>query len=381
MQNNMKVVIIFLACMAVLAVTALLLQGKSHRECWFCNSHNFFERGIEFACSDDEKLRNRAVDYIIRSAGEEDVTADLFLAELYAGQLPEEAVPVDVDAMNCLRDIVPVDAVKAREYLDKVSLLYHGEIASGRTIDEARAYSLALMYLSPSFAGKGDAATIQKAKQDSIEWFGIAADAGNIKAALKLASMAEQEERYDAALKWYIKATELKPDFRYSMKVGDFYLYGKGTDIDYKKALEWYQKAHDQVLEALKGAKKSVELEHFLAIISVRMEIANRKMGRGGGENPVTVEYLLKGNGVHYVINVENNDPGSSGFVTVGEVRRDEKGIRASISPGVILPDKSPREKDGFESMNHGMKWVLQQWAASRYGASRHFVFRLVSPQ
>lgn len=379
MRNNMKVLIIFLACMIVLAVTALLLQGKSHRECWFCSNHNFFERGVEFACSDDEKLRQTALEYIMRSAHEGDVTADMFLAELYADKLPEGIVPVDVDAMNCLKDTVSVDTVKAGEYLDKVSQLYRKDVERGGKIDMVRAYDLAEIYLSPSFAGKGDDSA-EKAKQNGIEWLKIAAHGGNIEAILKLASAAEQKDRYGAAMQWYIKAAELKPDFKYALRIGDGYLYGKGTDIDYKKALKWYQKAHDQVLEAAKKIKPA-EREHLLSILAVRMEIANRKLERAGGKNPVTVDYMLSGNSIHYIINVLDNGPDSKGIVSVGEVKQEEKGIKASISPNVTLPEKSQREKDGFQSMNQGMNWVLRQWAATRHGVSRHFVFRLVSPR
>ncbi len=371
MQNNMKALVIFLVCLAGTAGAAFFMKAVNHDACWFCSASDYFKKGIELACSDDAGKRQRALDFIGKAAEDDYAPAAMLLAELYAGSLPPQVKPEHPEVLQCLSETVTPDGEQARKYLDQASELYDAMAEDAERVEPDLAFSLAMMYLSPPFSEHDDISSY-KAAEVGRKLLNAAAEGGNVDAMLKLAAIEEGRDRIDEAVKWYSKAAEKSPDYRLSLKLGDIHLYGKGIPVDQKKALEWYKKAKAQAQNASKDMSPE-EREHLLDIPAVRIDIATRAIERAGGENPVTVNYVLAGNGVHYVISIK--DQGS--LIAAGEVILKEDGIKAVVAPDIKLPEGTPREKDGFESMNQGMEWVIGQWVVSKYGKYRPFNCRL----
>jgi len=373
MQNKMKALVIFLVCLSGMAGTAFFMKVLNHEACWFCSTSDYFKRGVEFACSGDEAKRKKALDYLIRAADEGYAPAAMLLSELYAGTLPQDIRPTDADTLQCLSDSVSPDGVQARKYLDQASELYDALAEGQERVDPDLAFRFAMMYLSPPFSEHDDVSSY-RAADVALKLLNAAAEGGNPDAMLKFAAIEESKGNGDKAVEWYSMAAEKRQDYRLSLRIGDIYLYGKGgVPLDHKKALEWYNKAQAQAQDASKDMGPE-EREHLLDTLSVRIDLAGRKIAQGGGKNSVTVNYLLAGNGGHYLVMVR--DEGAEA-VTVGEVIRTDKGIRALVAADVQLPEDIEREKEGFESMNQGMEWVLRQWAVSKYGKQGQFIFRL----
>ncbi len=374
MQNNVKALVIFVVCLAGMAGTAFFIKAVNHKACWFCSTSDYFHRSVEFACSKDEIKRRKALDYLTKAADDGHAPAALLLSELYAGTLPEQVKPEYPEAFQCLSDAIEPDGTQARKYLDRASELFDavGENAEG--VEPDLAFRLAVMYLSPPWSEHDDVSS-GRAAEVGLKLLNAAAVGGNIDAMFKLAAMEENRGRIDEAVKWYSRASEKRPDYKLSLRIGDIYLYGKGVAVDNKKAVEWYKKAEAQA-QATKDISPE-EREHMLDIPAVRIEIAGRKMKRAGGKNPVVVNYILAGNGVHYIVRVR--DDKAEGLVTAGEViRTDDNKIKAVAAPAVRQAEGTSKEKAGFESMNQGMEWVLSQWVISKYGEPREFIYRPV---
>ena len=371
-NNNMKALVIFLVCLAGTAGVALLVKGVHHEACWFCSTSDYFQKGLALACSDDEAGKQKALKYITTAAEDGYAPADMLFAQLYAGALPEQIEPVFPEATQCLSGSVQPDGAQARKYLDQASELYDAMAEDAERVEPDLAFRLAMMYLSPPFSEQDDVSSY-KAADVGLKLLKVAAEGGNGDAMQKLAAIEEASGNMEDAVKWYSKVSEKKKDYRLSLKLGDIYLYGKGVAVDHKKAIEWYKKARDEIQEA--SDMDPQEKRHLLDIPSVRIEIASRQIKRSGGESPVTVNYVLSGNGVHYILKVKDKDV--QGLIEAGEVIKTEKGIKAVVAQGIKLPEGAEREKEGFDSMNQGMEWVLGQWVISKYGESRQFNYRL----
>ncbi len=378
MQNNVKGLIIFLVCLAGMAGAAFIMKAVHHDECWFCSSEEFYERGIELACSEDSTKRQKGLSFIEKAASEGYAPAALLLSELYAKGQPKGIPPADSPdskVLKCLAGDVKPDGATARKYLDQAAELYHAMAGDSEKVEPALAYQLAVMYMSPPFS-KHDDVSSYKAAEVAKRLLGVAAKGGVVDAMLKLAADADAKGNAAEALKWYSMAAEKKPNQKLCLKLGDLYLYGKGTPVNHKEALKWYKKAQTETEKACKDMPPE-KREHMLDIPAVRIEIAKRKMKQAGGGNPITVSYVLEGDAFRYVIKVRQESGKEKKLVTVGEVIRTDKGIKAQVAPGIKLAKDAQREKDGFASMNQGMEWVLRQWAAARFGASKQFMFKL----
>ncbi len=379
MQNNVKGLIIFLVCLAGMAGAAFIMKAVYHDECWFCNSEEFYERGIEFACSEDSTKRQKGLSFIEKAASEGYAPAALLLSELYAKGQSKGVLPArhlnHKDILKCLADDVKPDGAVARKYLDQAAELYNAMAEDAEKVDPEFAYNLAIMYMSPPFS-QHDNVSSYKAADVAKRLLGVAAKGGVVDAMLKLAADADRNGKDAEALKWYSMAAEKKPSQKLCLKLGDLYLYGKGTPVNHKEALKWYTKAQDEAKETCKDMPPE-KREHMLDIPAVRIEIVKRKMKQAGGGSPITVSYVLGGDAFRYVIKVREEGAKGKGPVTVGEVIRTDKRIKAQVAPGIKLAKDAPREKDGFASMNQGMEWVLHQWAAAKFGASKQFIFKL----
>ncbi len=372
MQKNMKGLVIFLVCLAGTAGVAFFMKATNKDACWFCSTSDYFQKGIALACKDDETGKKKALEYINMAAKDGYAPADLLFAQLYAGTVPEQITPLFPEATQCLSGSVAADGAQARKYLDQASELYDAMAENAERVEPDLAFRLGIMYLSPPFSEHDDVSSY-KASDVGKKLLNVAAKGGNVEAMLKLAALEGAADNMEEAVKWYSKASGKKKDYRLSLKIGDIYLYGKGVAKDHEKAVEWYKKAQAQIKETKDLDPR--EKEHLLDIPSVRIQIASNHIERGGGESPVTVNYVLGGNGVHYNIKVKDKD--TEGLIDAGEVIKGEKGIKAVVAKGIKLPEGTEREKDGFESMNQGMEWVLGQWVVSKYGKSRPFNYRL----
>ncbi len=362
MDNSKKAVVIFLVCLIGMAGVAFVMKALKH------GGSAMYAQGIKSACSEDNATQHQALESIKKAAEEGDAQAAMFLAQLFAGGMPEGVEPVQPDAFKCLAELVKPDGAEARRYLDMAA----GLEGAVETLDPKIAYRYAILYMSAPFASHDEVSEFH-AQDVADRLLDTAAKSGSSDFILNLAALCESKGNYAEALKLYEKAAELAPDFKLELKIGDYYLYGRGTDVNPSQATVWYQKAQKSV-----EAQKELEPEkrqHMLDIVSVRMDIAGRKLDRSGGAPPVTVRYLLAGNGNHYIVKAIGKQGGSP--ITAGEVIKTEKGIKAVVAKDVKLPENSKRERDGFSSMNEAMIWVLEQWAKASIGENNEYVFRI----
>ncbi len=362
MENSKKAFIIFLVCLAAMAGIALVLKAVRH------GGAALYTQGIKAACSEDEALKQQAIENIKKAAEEGDASAALFLAELYAGGMPQGVEAVEPEAFKCLSEVVKPDGAEARKYLDRAAELDDAM----ETLDPDTAAKYAVLYSSSPFASN-DSASEFKAADVAAKLLQTASKSRNSDFLLKLATLYEKKGEFAAALKLYEKAVAVAPDYVLCLRIGDLYLYGKGTGPDPQAAMQWYQRANELINKAGEQIEPAVK-QHFLDVVSVRMDIADSKLKRSGGSAPVTIGYKLAGNGNHYIVMAIQE---GAKAVKAGEVIRTEKDIKAVMAKDVKLLEDMPREKSGFASMNQGMEWVLQQWAATTLGADKYYVFRL----
>ncbi len=370
MQNSNRWMIIILLVLGTVAAAALFIKNAGYKECWFCTEKGRFERGLEFACSDNPELRQLGLQYISQAAENGMAQADIVLAFAYAGAEDEGSLAAPPEAA-CLRETVSANSTLAFKYLLKASDLLKAQ-GKGAVPAEV-AMKLVRMFSSPVFS----LTDAQKAASEAKNWLVAAADAGSSEAAARLAEHASKEGAYTEALHWYQEAVRRKPHPDICLEIGDFYLYGKGVPVDYNKALEWYKKACD-IAGSPEAGLDSEQQQHMLTVCSVRQDIAKRKLERSGNKNPVEIKYALKGNAQKYLVLAEDTSGESPEFVMVGEAKADSGGnITAAVAPGIDLPEGIARQKDGFSSMNQAMEWLLGQWGAARYGKGAEFTYRL----
>ncbi len=347
----------------ILVIAGLVYRQISYRVCWQCSDDEYYNRAIQYACSDRPKYRQTALDFLDQAARQDHLQALLLLAELSMGKLPKSYHPTDAQQLTCLqRDVTP-DRDRGISYFQRVIDILE-EQPDGNPDLVSNIGQLYLHSIMPA----------SDPKDQAKKWFARAAAEGNYPAMVQLARLADSEGDYAEAMKWFQQAANNSQDVASPLMVGDYYLYGKGVPVNYQEAEAWYRKALEAA-QRVSGSMNKAEKSELMAAPRIRLDLVARRLAGQEQRQRVVITYRLEGTVKDYSIFVaEHPDQ------PVGTVVNRDKVITARMNKEIkFVTPPEEMEKSGFGSMIEGMHWVLATYAAhSRENpAGLRFVFVL----
>lgn len=350
MNRNVSIFIVVIA----VAISGWGVIKFAHRECWFCDKDDFFDRGVEFACSEYPAYKSNSIKFIKQAAEQGNVEAAFFLAELYLGDLNGTEIV-------CLRELAPVSQEKAVNEFKVLESLLEKEAAPPASI----CARLGLLYYNGTIDSESPV-------KSAIKWFLKAAKMGNPFAMEALANIYDSKDEYQKALEWYTKASEDKIRTKSALAVGDYYFYGKGVDIDYQKARSWYVRALNMI-KAISSELSEDKRKKAYDPAAVRIEITDRKISEAGGETPLVISYRLEGGSAIYQVYSHEKPE-----MKIGKVEDINGTITATVDEAVALNPDVTRSKSGFSFMNQGLEWLLNTFSAGKHGENRLYIFKVI---
>jgi len=327
-------------------VVLVLIFGFFHlryKYCWQCTPDNYFARGEAFACKDNGDLQKLGLRHLTTAAQAGQRDALLFLAELYAGELPQGYVPFFPKQTACLKESFGDQPEKSKEYFKQIEALPD----TNSKID----FDLGLLYQTGQLSnGNGEKA--------AKKWFEKAAAQGDYPAMLELAMIDHRQRDYSAASQWFNKAFEVGRSAFAALMLGDYYYYGKGVKTDIGQAISWYKKAGESHEAGFipSGAHIPAQLQQAAR---TRLKIAQDRLQRQTDTSQVKIRYRVKGTPEEYLVYLEDNQ-------LLGTVRKQDKSIQATLQPG-LYPETIPANTT-VSSLNDGINWILHEYAAVKYG-------------
>lgn len=354
-------IIITLFFIAVLAVGSIIYSQLSYKICWRCNADDYFNRGLEYTCSDKKNYRRTGLNFIGNAAGQGHIKAELTLAELYIDNLPQEYILSNSEQITCLRQDVVPDQKTGLSYFKSVMAV----VEQGKDVAPVTLNNLGLLYLEgiiPADNPVGKATPLYER----------AAVAGSFPAMTKLGKLSNDIGDYSKAMQWFVGASEDPANGLSPLMVGDYYFYGKGTAIDYQKAEEWFNKA----LTRAGKSDKDDEAQLLLKDMSIaRLDLVQRKLsGEGSQKQQVAISYHIDGSVKHFVIYAADHPE-----EYIGEVINDGDSITAIMNENLeFTAQLSEPQQEDFDSMNEGMFWVLNTFAVNTHDDPANLIFNFV---
>ncbi|MBN2645689.1 MAG: sel1 repeat family protein [Desulfuromonadaceae bacterium] len=352
-------ILFFIGCVAI--ASAAILNNYSYKICWKCDSQDYFERGKEFVCRQDDDLRQTGLDFLHMAVDRGLPAAQILLAESYSNNLPKGYTVFNTNASQCLTGLLGKNQAAATTLFNQA----FDQLQQQPVADGALLYNMGLLYENGTLKADNPAVNAQAC-------FIRAADAGNYTAMTRMGEYYHNLADYEQAKKWLRLAAEKEKDAKPALMLGDYFFYGKSETINYEKAIQWYR-------EALKTQQKlwtKGTAEERLAAEDVpraRIDMALRKLQENRMRTPMTLDYRIGGSATHYVVYCQDAPDKS-----IGTVRKTVEGVVAEISPDIKLSLSIATPKKTFSSMNEGLDWLLNAYARSRYGSYVSFHFRLI---
>lgn len=331
---------------AVLAIGGFIFSQLSYKICWRCDAEGFFNRGMEYSCSEKKNYRRTGIDFIGKAADQGHIRAELTLAELYSEQLPREYIKTAPEQVTCLRQDVLPDQSASLPYFESVT----EAVEQGQEVDPVILGNLALLYLKGIVPAENPVAR-------ATTLYEKAAAGGSFSAMQQLGRLANDRGEYDRALKWFDQASADPADGWSPLMVGDYSFYGKGTIVDYEKAGEWYQKA---LARAGKADTETAALLRDQA--QARLNILERRLsGENGRKQQVTISYHVDGSINHFMVYAVDHPD-----AYIGEVINDDGNISAAMNENLeFVAELQQSRQEKFSSMNEGLFWILKTFAAA----------------
>ena len=349
-------IIIAISFIAVLVIGGLIYSRMSYKICRNCDADEFFTRGIEYTCSDKEKYRQTGLEFINTAAGQGHVKAELTLAEVYSDKLPKDYILTDSEQLTCLRRVVTPDQATGLNYFAAVTKA----VEQGHELDAVTLSNLGVLYLNGVIP-------TDNPMDKAVGLFKKAAEAGSFSAMRLLGKLADERGDYSDAMEWFTRASEDPAEATAPLMIGDYYFYGKGTTADYQKAEEWYKKA-------LARSEKSDAGVKDMAL--TRLDLVQRRLSGpdGSTRQQVAVNYHIDGTVKHFMIFAADH-PGEY----IGEVINDGSSITAVMNKNLEFTAQLPElQQNDFSSMNEGMFWILNTFAANTHDNAADLIFNFV---
>jgi len=326
-------------------VVLVLLFGFFHlryKYCWQCTPDNFFSRGSEYACKENGDLQELGLRHLNSAAQAGQKDAILFLAELYAGDLPNGYVPFFPEKIACLKERFGNQPEKAAEFFQQIENLPE----TNSKMD----FNLGILYQAGRL-GK------DQGGHSAIKWFQKAADQGDYPAMLELAMLDHQQRHYVEARQWFTKSFEIGRSAFAALMLGDYFYYGKGVKSDAAQAAQWYKSATDSnagFVPDYANIPKDIK-----NAAQTRLAIAQQRLKQGTSTTQIKILYRIKGTPTTYRVYLEDNQ-------LLGTVVKHEKSIEAILQPG-LYPETIPPNTT-VSSLNDGIQLILEEYAGVKYG-------------
>jgi len=358
-------VYIILALISVIVIASLIYRQIGYKVCPNCTAQTYFQRGLEYACDKDRDHRLTALNFFEKAAEKGQFSARLLLAELYMKKLPEGYIRTFPKVEACLAGDVRPDRKRAISYFEQAIK----EIEAGREVSQALCFNIYLLY-AHDILSSGQSAKVAR------HWLERAANSGNYKAMLLLAQAFDSLGDYQQARKWFKKAWDTKKDWETALFLGDYYFYGKGMDIDYQRAEQWYQRALEEARKLASSSAHDEKIAEIQDACRVRLDIVRQRLAVKKYVRRSTLKYRLEGGLNENLVYVA----GTGGkFELAGKVIRKDGDIIASLNDRIKYAlQPKVMKKDGFGSMLEGVKWVLQTYAQHTSGKDEAVEFDFV---
>jgi len=355
-------IIITLALVAVLAVGGFIFSQLSYKICFRCDADDFYNRGLEYACSSKESHRQTGLDFIKNAAGQGHLKAELTLAELFSRALPAGYAFSNKEQRECLLQEVAPDQATGMSYFESVL----NAMEEKQEFDPGILNNFALLYLEGILSADDH---IDKARMI----YEKAAAEGSFPAMLQLGKLSNDSGYYHKAMQWFVQASENPTDVASPLMVGDYYMFGKSVTTDYHQAQEWYSKALARTEKQETDENDKLTLLKNTAV--ARLDMVHRKLAEvDGGKLRVVVNYRLEGGVKHFVIFTTDHPEHP-----IGEVINNNGNIYAVMNEKLELTQQLPVSlQENFSSMNEGMQWVLTTFAMNTHDNAADVIFDFV---
>jgi len=337
----------------LLILTGFLIIGAFsyyhylYKTCWHCDAASYLSRGKYLVALDKKQHFETGMDFIQDSFEQGNFEAALYLAEAFYGDLPAEYTVPSEKSRKVIAERLGADRKRSRLYFMEAFKRYDEE----QIQDAAQEVNFAALFDAEGIDGND----LQKVKM----WLGRAAHSGSSDAAYRLAMFAEKKEDYNDAIKWLNLAGEDCGDLRIAMMAGGYYLNGKGTLPDYRKALDWYRVATNIARREAKldpeGSTDKVDAAE------IRAEITLFRLRRQHGKDPVDITYKLTGSPQHITVYIAG-----SPVLPVGTVVKGAGKIVADVSLPPVN-EETPLHME-VAAMDEGIAWLLDQYGRLTFG-------------
>ncbi len=331
----------------------LLIAGgmllKRHY-CWGCTAGERYAVGIDLLCAQDREARARGLKFVVKAADQGLADARILAGELLLQPLPKRFVPLQPERLACAAAGVKADSKRALGYFK--SLIVDGQLTPKLQYDLGVLIEAGV--LENPVAGK----TVE-------DYFRSAAKQGDPRALYEMGMAEDQKKDYAAAATLFKEAFSRGGHPGAALMLGNYAYFGRFEKGDLENAMVWYQKA----LAAARSSEYAAD--GFTQPVEQRISIVEEFRRRAGSKAVTSVSYRLGGGLSEYRVYAgDSND-------LLGRVERQDGQVVATYLAGGEGGENA--ETKDVASMNDGLDWILETYAAGRYGADQKFKFVLLA--
>ncbi len=334
----------------LLAVFGGRMLGKKY--CWDCTAKERYARGVGLLCAKPADDRELGLKQVLRAAAQGVPEALSLAGEIYLGPLPKRYLPTHREVLACLKDRPEADRQEAADYF--AALAATGELSAKMK------YNLGVLL---------DAGILTEAGgRTADDYYQDAARHGEPRAMFELGLKADRRKDYAEAAKWYKEAFSRGQYPGAALALGDYDLFGRLGKVRVEQAAIWYQK----VLNVVKSPTFAGNGEAFTVQARSRLAMVESYRQRTGGNEALVVPYRLSGGFNEYRVRTADTD------APIGRVIQEGEVIKAFV-PVSETPEGAVEEEREVASMNEGLDWLLETYAAGKYGGDKKFRFVLIT--
>lgn len=353
--KKIKFAFIAVGVCVVLYFAFTMYSRVADRYLWLYSPSDYFEKGTAMLSLDsDGKKIKKGLDFIQNAAEQGHDPAQIFLGELYIGDIPDEYHMYNKEKIAEIRSVIAPDKQKGISYFnDFIDNPY-----SNLSNDSKMQYNIGLLFKAGILKSRN-----KKQDADAKEWFTKAAADGNSVAMYEMGMHFNSIGNYIKAHQWFTKAFDWGKDPCSAIMIGDYCFYGKNKPKDYNQSIKWYQQALNVLASPVPflSEKNRIKLTDNA---TQRLDIAIRKTNES--KELITLKYIVVGGVTDYSIFIPelNNN-------AIGEVKNQSGEIVARIKTSLLSDVGYTACK--VSSMNEGLYWALNTYAEDVHGKDKKF--------
>ena len=332
---------------ALLVLALALVLTLQIRYCLFCSDAERVEKAARLLCDRADPDLERGL-YLLEQAAANGYPEALALrGELSLEGLPERYVPSRPALLECAQHLVATDDARARATFQRLA-------ASAQAGPQAL-YNLGILLESGYLTGA-------EVKGSAADFFARSAESGSSLGIFALGRQAHLRGDYQQAAEKFRAAYAQGDHPEAALLLGDYHLYGHGVKRSRDEALEWYRKA-------LEGARKPAfagMIGQLERAAEQRLQLASGPGAEAAESEPTVVAYRLEGRPDQYRVFLADRQ--------IGRVASADGMAHARFE------GETTSEEARFATMNEGLDWILQTYAAETLGTEQRVRFRLKTP-